>query len=65
MKLLHGVHHEDQATLDLLARTQVYFIPVVNPDGVAFIEERESGDGSIVLKRKNGRKTGDRCAPVD
>ena len=35
----------------------MYFIPVVNPDGVAFIEANETGDGTIVLKRKNGRST--------
>ena len=42
----------------------MYFIPVVNPDGVAFIEERETGDGQIVLKRKNGRKNNSWCSPL-
>ena len=65
LKLLHGVHHGDQRTLELLQRTQVYFIPVVNPDGVAYIEEQETGDGQIVLKRKNGRNTGGFCGQVD
>ena len=39
-------------------------IPIVNPDGVAYIEANEKGDGKIELKRKNGRKSGV-CAPVD
>lgn len=33
----------------------MYIIPVVNPDGVAYIERNEKGDGHIELKRKNGR----------
>ena len=65
LKLLHGVHWGDQFTLDLLERTKVYFIPVVNPDGVAYIESHETGDGTIQLKRKNGRKTEGRCSGVN
>ena len=65
MKLLHGVHHEDANTLELLEQTQVFFIPMVNPDGVAFIEARETGDGKIVLKRKNGRQLSAHCSAVD
>ena len=42
----------------MLAATQVYVIPIVNPDGVAYIESHETGDGTIELKRKNGRKSG-------
>ena len=55
LKLLHGMHYGDTSTLHILKTTQVYIIPVVNPDGVAFIEENETGDGQILLKRKNGR----------
>ncbi len=41
-----------------------FLIPIVNPDGVAYIETNETGDGSILLKRKNGRKSGS-CNPFD
>ena len=61
LKLLHGVYHEDNQTFQILKTTQVYIIPVVNPDGVAFIEENETGDGTILLKRKNGRRNSQRC----
>ena len=67
LKLLHGVYYGDNSTLQILRTTQVYIIPVVNPDGVAFIEENEIGDGQIVLKRKNGRRNryGCRYGEVD
>ena len=40
-------------------------IPIVNMDGVAFIEANESGDGKILLKRKNGRVSGLCSRPED
>ena len=44
----------------------MYFIPIVNPDGVAFIEFAEQGDGTIELKRKNTRISPERkCSPVN
>jgi len=64
LKLLHGVHFSDSETLQVLKTTQVFVIPVVNLDGVAFIEANEKGDGSIQLKRKNGRVSGS-CKAVD
>ena len=55
LKVLYGIHIGDEGTLKMLESTQLYFIPIVNPDGVAFIEDAETGDGEIVLKRKNNR----------
>ena len=55
LKLLHGVHYGDLSTLNMLRSTQIFVIPIVNVDGVAIIEENETGDGTIILKRKNGR----------
>ena len=42
----------------------MYVIPIVNVDGVAFIEANQNGDGTIPLKRKNARYTG-KCKKVD
>lgn len=42
----------------------MYVIPIVNVDGVAFIEANQNGDGTIPLKRKNARYTGN-CKKVD
>mmetsp|Transcript_3155 Transcript_3155/g.4255 ORF Transcript_3155/g.4255 Transcript_3155/m.4255 type:complete len:218 (-) Transcript_3155:1151-1804(-) len=64
LKLLHGVHHNDAETLQTIQQTQVFVIPIVNVDGVAFIEANEFGDGKIPLKRKNARVSG-KCNPVD
>ena len=64
MKILHGVHHKDPQTLRNLSQTQVYIIPIVNVDGVAYIEAHERGDGKIALKRKNGRLSG-KCKSVN
>ena len=64
LKLLHSVHFEDAGTLELLQNLQVYLIPVVNPDGIAYIEaDDDIIDGLITLKRKNGRVSG--LCPLD
>lgn len=36
-----------------MASTKVHFIPVVNPDGAKFIEDKYTETGKIVNKRKN------------
>ena len=59
IKLLHGIHHGIQDVLDLLESTQVFIIPIVNPDGVAYIEHKEKTVGRIPMKRKNGREMPD------
>ena len=46
-KILHGVHHGDAESVRLLEEVQLYLIPIVNPDGVAYIEANEKGDGQI------------------
>ena len=65
LKLLHGVHYEDTESIKMLETTQVYLMPAVNPDGVAYIESNEVGDGEIVLKRKNMNPEMDCRDPVD
>lgn len=37
----------------MLANSKVFLIPVVNPDGAKFIEERYAATGKVVNKRKN------------
>ena len=37
----------------ILANTKLFFIPIVNPDGSKFIEERYELTGKIEQKRKN------------
>ena len=64
LKLLHGVHYGDLETLNMLRSTQIFVIPIVNVDGVAIIEENETGDGTIILKRKNGRVS-ERCRRIE
>ena len=65
LKLLHGVHYEDTESIKMLETTQVYLMPAVNPDGVAYIESNEIGNGEIVLKRKNMNPAIDCRDPVD
>lgn len=49
----------------MLKTTQVYFIPIVNPDGVSYIEENLKIEGKMPLKRKNGRVSGTCIDSVD
>ena len=49
----------DEKIMATARRVQLYILPVLNPDGLAYIESKENignyGD-DIVLKRKNGRQ---------
>ena len=42
LKALYGIHHNDSEIISLLKKTNVYIIPILNPDGVAFIESHQS-----------------------
>ena len=47
---------KDEYSVNMLKDSKFYFLPVVNVDGVALIEQQHSDDGkitSIMNKRKN------------
>ena len=50
--------------MNTVSRVQLYILPVVNPDGFAYIESKENVGNygeDIVLKRKNTRHVDDSC----
>lgn len=53
LKLLHGMVHQQRETMNLLIQNKYYFIPIVNVDGVAEIEEHYKATGKFLEKRKN------------
>ena len=65
LKQLYGIYNNDEKALEMSSRVQMYILPVVNPDGLAYIESKEDignfGE-DIVLKRKNTRHTSDSCS---
>ena len=38
-KLLHGVIHHDEYYIDMLQDNTIYFVPILNVDGVFDIEQ--------------------------
>lgn len=54
LKLLHkGAVQKDEHYLELLKNNKFYFIPILNVDGVAFIEKGWTEDHKIIPQRKN------------
>ena len=54
LKLIHaGLITQQPKYRNLLAQNKYYVIPVVNPDGVAFIETEFGKSRELVKKRKN------------
>lgn len=55
LKLLHGNVHQDPNYQALLQQNVYHFAPVINPDGLALIEEDfdKTGQKKIMPKRKN------------
>ena len=64
LHLLHSYERGDQTTIDLLESSVVVYVPIVNVDGVAQIDEWYQSSGNLYSVRKNRRSTG-RCAAVD
>jgi hypothetical protein len=58
LKLLHGLEHNDEETIKLLAQNTIYLVPVVNVDGLADIEETFLKTGEVGMRRKNMNFTG-------
>ena len=52
-KFLHGVLHKDQYYIDLLENVTLYFVPILNVDGVFDIEQTFFQTADHVMKRKN------------
>ena len=52
-KFLHGVLHHDQYYIDLLENVTLYFVPILNVDGVFDIEQTFFQTADHVMKRKN------------
>jgi carboxypeptidase T len=73
LRILHrGVVWRDPLFLNLLDQSDFLVVPVVNADGVAFIEQQHTADSmSIAKKRKNMNpkanmsSNGIACAPED
>ena len=57
LNLLHrGILNKDEEAIKMLKQNKFYFIPVVNVDGLALIEDYHHSDGKmteIIDKRKN------------
>ena len=54
LKLIHqGIINKKERYVNMLRDTKFYFIPVVNTDGAALVEEHWISDGKIINKRKN------------
>jgi murein tripeptide amidase MpaA len=54
LKTIYGYYIKDEQTMSLLNSTNLYFIPMINTDGVKLISElyNETG-GKLVMIRKN------------
>jgi len=53
LRMLHGYVHQDPHYVDLLTQNKYYVIPVVNVDGLAYIEEEWNKTKTLKNKRKN------------
>jgi murein tripeptide amidase MpaA len=54
LKLLHGaLIAKNPLFVNLLDQNIFYFVPIVNPDGVALIEREFGKTSSVLKKRKN------------
>ena len=54
LKLIHqGLINKRERYVNMLRETKFYFIPVVNVDGAALVEEHWNEEGKILNKRKN------------
>jgi murein tripeptide amidase MpaA len=54
LKLIHqGILNKKERYVNMLRETKFYFIPIVNMDGAALVEEHWSSEGKILNKRKN------------
>ena len=55
LNLIHGgyVHHNNPEMRALLKEARYLFIPTVNVDGAAYIEEQYEKTGKLEIKRKN------------
>ena len=51
--MLHGSLHNDPFYKHMLDSNLFYFVPIVNPDGLALIEQEFKTTGKVVTKRKN------------
>jgi len=57
IKLLHGFVQGDTESSELLKRNKYMFIPMLNTDGCAIIQEQFDKTGKLVYKRKNGNRS--------
>jgi len=58
LKLLHqGILNKKDRYVNMLRTTKFFFIPVVNVDGSALVEQHWVDDGKIIDKRKNQSPT--------
>ena len=68
LELLHGYANHDKETLEILARSKVFVIPILNVDGSHSILEHYKKTGELLLKRKNNNRAyetaGDVCPPA-
>ena len=57
LRMLHGYVHNDKHYVDLLVQNKYYVIPVVNVDGLSYIEEEWNKNKELKNKRKNMNPT--------
>mmetsp|Transcript_36381 Transcript_36381/g.44436 ORF Transcript_36381/g.44436 Transcript_36381/m.44436 type:complete len:96 (+) Transcript_36381:346-633(+) len=53
MALLHGYEHHVEEYVELMRNAALIFLPMVNPDGVATIDDLYTQNGSLKYIRKN------------
>ena len=53
LRILHAFEHKDPQMGIILKQTAITFIPLVNPDGFAFISKHYLETGEFLLIRKN------------
>lgn len=71
LKMIHqGLFSKKEKYQQMLATTKFYFIPIINVDGAALVQETWNSDAKILNKRKNmnpsnNAKCGDENSGVD
>jgi len=62
LRMLHGYVHGDKHYVDLLLQNKYYVVPVVNVDGLSWIEDEWNDKKVLKNKRKNMNPNFNHCA---
>ena len=53
LAMLHGYEHGNEEYAELMSNSAIIFVPMVNPDGVAMIDDFYLNKGYMSFIRKN------------